>query len=84
MGLTDLVVNTGVVQDTLGSGSFTSINVGHYTNISSLLKRNVSWHSVLLKIITEMAPRRSLRTSAQNLFLFVYSRTNDSHITQIG
>ena len=36
-GITNLVVNTGIVQDTLGQGCFTCIDVSHNTNVSGSL-----------------------------------------------
>ena len=60
MNFADLVVDTGVVQNTLGSSSFTSINVGHNADISRHLKRNFSGcsHEINLlqnRSITEMS-----------------------------
>jgi len=48
VGLTDLMVNTRVIQDTLGGGGFTSINMRHDTNISCHFKRYFSRHNILL------------------------------------
>ena len=60
MNFADLVVDTGVVQNTLGSSSLTSINVGHNADISRHLKRNFSGcsHEINLlqnRSITEMS-----------------------------
>ena len=44
MSLTNFMVNTGVVQDTLGGGSFTSIDVSHNTDVTGEFKGYVSWH----------------------------------------
>ena len=40
--LTDLMVDTGVVQDTFGGGSLTCVDVGHDTDISGHLQRYIS------------------------------------------
>jgi len=37
MGLTDLVVDAGVVEDTLGGGGLTGIDMGHDTDVSGIL-----------------------------------------------
>jgi hypothetical protein len=37
MSITNFIVNTGIIQDTLGGGSFTSIDVSHNTDISGSL-----------------------------------------------
>ena len=42
MHFADLVVDAGVVQDTLGGGGFACVDVSHDTDISGLLQRNVS------------------------------------------
>ena len=44
VSFTDLVVNTGVVQDSLGGGGFTCVDVGHNANVSGHCQRNVSSH----------------------------------------
>ena len=59
MNFADLVVDAGVVQNTLGSRSLTSIDVGHNADISRHLKRNFSGcsHEINLlqnRSITEM------------------------------
>ncbi len=36
-GITDLIVNTSIIEDTLCCGCFTSIDVSHNTNISGSL-----------------------------------------------
>ena len=36
VGFTNLAVNTGVVQNTLGGGGFTSIDVGHDADVANL------------------------------------------------
>ena len=41
---TDLVVNTGVVQDSLGGGGLTCVDVGHNADVSGHFQRNVSRH----------------------------------------
>ena len=58
--LTDLVVDTGVVQDTLGSGRLAGIDMGHNADISRHLKRNFSGSSHEINLlqnrsITEMS-----------------------------
>ena len=60
MNFADLVVDTGVVQNTLGSRSLAGINVGHNADISRHLKRNFSGcsHEINLlqnRSITEMS-----------------------------
>ena len=60
MNFADLVVDAGVVQNTLGSRSLTSIDVGHNADISRHLKRNFSGcsHEINLlqnRSITEMS-----------------------------
>ena len=57
--LTDLMVDTGVVQDTLGSGRLAGIDMSHNADISRHLKRNFSGcsHEINLlqnRSITEM------------------------------
>ena len=47
MHLADLMVDTCVIQDTLGRGGFAGVNVGHYADITCKIQRDVSWHSVL-------------------------------------
>ena len=37
MSITDLIVNTSIIQNTLSSGSLTSIDMSHNTNISGSL-----------------------------------------------
>ena len=37
MGLTDLIVDAGVVEDTLGGGGLTGIDMGHDTDVSGIL-----------------------------------------------
>ena len=59
MDFADLVVDAGVVQNTLGGSRLTSINVGHNADISRHLKRNFSGcsHEINLlqnRSITEM------------------------------
>ena len=59
VNLADLVVDAGVVQNTLGSRSLTSIDMGHNADISRHLKRNFSGcsHEINLlqnRSITEM------------------------------
>ena len=59
MNFADLVVDAGVVQNTLGSRSLTSIDMGHNADISRHLKRNFSGcsHEINLlqnRSITEM------------------------------
>ena len=59
MDFADLVVDAGVVQNTLGSRSLTSIDMGHNADISRHLKRNFSGcsHEINLlqnRSITEM------------------------------
>ena len=46
--LTDLMVDTGVVQDTLGSGRLAGIDMSHNADISRHLKRNFSGCSLSL------------------------------------
>jgi hypothetical protein len=60
MNFADLVIDTGVVQNTLGSGRLAGINVGHNADISRHLKRNFSGcsHEINLlqnRSITEMS-----------------------------
>ena len=60
VNLADLVVDAGVVQNTLGSGGLTSIDVGHNADISRHLKRNFSGSSHEINLlqnrsITEMS-----------------------------
>ena len=60
MDFADLVVDAGVVQNTLGGSRLTSINVGHNADISRHLKRNFSGcsHEINLlqnRSITEMS-----------------------------
>ena len=60
MNFADLVIDAGVVQNTLGSRSLTSIDVGHNADISRHLKRNFSGcsHEINLlqnRSITEMS-----------------------------
>ncbi len=45
VGLTDLVVDAGVEQDTLGGGGLAGIDVGHDADVSGILQRNFSRHS---------------------------------------
>ena len=45
MNLTDLVRLARVVQDTLGSGGFTGIDVGHDADVASMLQRSLSHYS---------------------------------------
>ena len=45
MGFTNFMVYTGVVQNTLGGGSFTSIDVRHNTDVTSEFQRYVSCHN---------------------------------------
>ena len=44
MGLADLMVDTGVVQNPLSSRRFTGINVSHDANISGFFQSNFSGH----------------------------------------
>ena len=44
MGLADLVVDTGVEQNTLGSGCLTGIDVRHDTDISGFFQGTISSH----------------------------------------
>ena len=58
--LTDLMVDTGVVQDTLGSGRLAGIDMSHNADISRHLKRNFSGSSHEINLlqnrsITEMS-----------------------------
>jgi glycerol kinase len=39
MSITNLIVNTGVIKNTLGGGCFTSVDMSHNTNVSGSLKR---------------------------------------------
>ena len=60
VNLADLVVDAGVVQNTLGSGRLASIDVGHNADISRHLKRNFSGSSHEINLlqnrsITEMS-----------------------------
>ena len=60
MNFADLVIDAGVVQNTLGSSSLTSIDMGHNADISRHLKRNFSGcsHEINLlqnRSITEMS-----------------------------
>jgi hypothetical protein len=58
MGLTDLVVHAGVVQNTLGRGGLTGIDVRHDTDITDVFKRCFSWHTILLLALpTEVRER---------------------------
>ena len=45
---TDLVVDAGVVQNTLGRGGLSCINVGHDADIPCIFQCNLSRHTVLL------------------------------------
>ena len=47
MGLTDLVVDTGIEQDTLSRRRFTGVDMSHDTNVSGTLKRFLSGHNNL-------------------------------------
>src|SRR5699024_420936 len=47
---TDLVVNTSVIQDTLGGGGLAGVDVRHNADVSGHFQRNVSWHINLLYI----------------------------------
>ena len=44
VGLAHTVSFTGIKKDSLGSGSLTSVDMRHYTNVSGILKRKFSWH----------------------------------------
>ena len=44
MGLTDLVVLTGVEQNTLGGSGFAGIDVSHDAEVSGILQRILSRH----------------------------------------
>ena len=46
MGLADLVVHAGVVQNTLGRGGLTGIDVRHDTDITNVFKRCFSRHTI--------------------------------------
>ena len=45
MGITDFIVYTCIIQDTLGSSSFTSIDVCHDADISGIFQRIFSRHN---------------------------------------
>ena len=45
VGLADLVVHAGVVQNTLGSGGLARIDVGHDADVTGILQRNFSRHT---------------------------------------
>ena len=45
MNLTDLMVDTGVVQDALGGGGLTCVDVGHDTDVTGHLQRYISRRS---------------------------------------
>ena len=47
MDLTDLMVDTGVVEDTLGRRRFTGVDMSHDTNVSGLFQRYLSRHIIL-------------------------------------
>ena len=49
--LTDFTIDTCIEQDTLGRGCLTCVNVGHYADITSKLKRYISWHNILLALV---------------------------------
>ena len=38
MGFTDLAVDAGVVEDTLGGRGFTGVNVGHDADVANLVQ----------------------------------------------
>ena len=58
MGLADLVIHAGVVQNTLGRGGLTGIDVRHDTDITDVFKRCFSWHTILLLALpTEVRER---------------------------
>ena len=64
VGLTNLVIDACVIQDALSGGGFTSVNVGHYADVTCHFQRDISWHIVLLKISTQfydMLPHGSMR-----------------------
>ena len=44
MGLTDLIVLTGVEQNTLGGGSLTGIDVSHDAEVSGIFQGILSRH----------------------------------------
>ena len=51
MNFTDLMVDTGVVQDTLGGGGLTCVDVGHDTDITGHCKRYISRRSHGLNLL---------------------------------
>ena len=44
MGLTDLVVHAGVVEDALGGSGFTRVNMGHDADVAGIFQSNFSRH----------------------------------------
>ena len=45
MGLTDLIVDAGVIQDSLGGGGFSGVDVGHDADVSGVFQSNFTCHS---------------------------------------
>ena len=54
MNFTDLMVNTGVVQDTLGGGGLTCVDVGHDTDVTGHLQRYISRRSHGLNLLRQL------------------------------
>ena len=68
MNFADLVVDAGVVQNTLGSRSLTSIDVGHNADISRHLKRNFSGSSHEINLLQN----RSITEMSESLVSFCH------------
>ena len=52
--LTDFVVDACIEQDALGGRGLACVDMGHNADVSGHFQRNVSWHSFLLKVKTQI------------------------------
>ena len=74
MNFTDLMVNTGVVQDALGGGGLTCVDVGHDTDVTGHLQRYISRRSHGLNLLRQLINNDSGKSLVASAILCVSSR----------